>query len=263
MLFEAANALGGQIRIGAVSWRRDLMGIVAWREAELRRLGVSVHTNSYMETADIAALGPDVVILATGGLPQIDLEQGSDLCHATWDVLTGQIPVSGAVLIFDGTGRHPGPLVAELAGDAGADVHYVSIDAQLAEELTYAERLNWKKRFLARGLQPTFEIRLVAVRRKENRLEATLVSQISREETRIVVDQIIVEQGSVPMDQVYFDLRGQSANDGVTELEALAKAAPQPRLRQTGFELHRIGDAVSSRNIHAAVLDAVRICSAL
>jgi len=166
-------------------------------------------------------------------------------------------------LIFDGTGRHPGPLAAEHAKDVGADVHYVTIDAQLAEELTYAERLNWKKRFLQLGLQPTFETRLVAVRRKENRLEASLVNQISREETRIVVDQVIVEQGSVPMDQVYFDLRSQSANDGVTDLEALAEAAPQPRLRQTGFELHRIGDAVASRNIHAAMLDATRICSAL
>jgi hypothetical protein len=65
------------------------------------------------------------------------------------------------------------------------------------------------------------------------------------------------------MDQVYFDLRGQSANDGVTDLEALVNVAPQPRLREEGFELHRIGDAVSSRNIHAAVLDAIRICSAL
>lgn len=262
-LFEAANALGGQIRIGAGSWRRDLMGIVEWREAELRRLGVGVHTDSYMESADIAALEPDVVILATGGLPQIDLEEGGDLCHATWDVLTGQVSLSGVVLIFDGTGRHPGPLTAELARDAGVDVRYVSIDAQLSEELTYAERLNWKKRFLQREIQPTFETRLVAVRRKENRLEASLVSQISREETRIVVDQIVVEQGSVPMDQVYFDLRSHSANDGVTDLEAFAKAAPQPRPRQTGFELHRIGDAVSSRNIHAAMLDAVRICSAL
>jgi 2,4-dienoyl-CoA reductase-like NADH-dependent reductase (Old Yellow Enzyme family) len=262
-LFEAASELGGQIRIGAGSWRRDLMGIVEWREAELRRLGVSVLTNSYMETADIAALEPEVVILATGGLPQIDLKEGGDLCHATWDVLTGQVPLSGVVLIFDGTGRHPGPLAAEHAKDAGADVLYISIDAQLAEELTYAERLSWKKRFLQRGLQPTFETRLVAVRRKENRLEASLANEISREEMRILIDQVIVEQGSVPMDQVYFDLRSQSANDGVTDLEALTKAAPQPRLRQTGFELHRIGDAVSSRNIHAAVLDATRICSAL
>lgn len=263
-LFEAASELGGQIRIGATgSWRRDLMGIVEWREAELNRLGVSVHTNSYMESGDIAALEPDIVILATGGLPQIDLRQGNELCHSAWDVLTGQVPLSGSVLIFDGTGRHPGPLAAEHAKDAGTDVLYVSIDAQLAEELTYAERLRWKKRFLQLGLRPTFETQLVAVKRRENRLEALMVNQITYEETRIVVDQVIIEQGSVPMDQVYFDLRTHSANDGVTDLEALVKAAPQPRPRRSGFELHRIGDAVSSRNIHAAMLDAMRICSAL
>lgn len=263
-LFEAASELGGQIRIGATgSWRRDLMGIVEWREAELRRLGVAVHTNSYMESADIAALEPNVVILATGGLPQIDLREGGELCHSAWDVLTGQVALSGSVLIFDGTGRHPGPLAAEHAKDAAADVLYVSIDAQLAEELTYAERLRWKKRFLQLGLRPIFETPLVAVRRKENRLEASVVNQITYEETRIVVDHVIIEQGSVPMDQVYLDLRSHSANDGVTDLEALVKVAPQPRPHRSGFELHRIGDAVSSRNIHAAVLDAMRICSAL
>jgi len=148
------------------------------------------------------------------------------------------------------------------AGRRAGDIAQL-VGALIPEKLSYAERLNWKKRFLRLGLQPTFETRLVAVRRKENRLEASLVNQISRKEMRIAIDQVIVEQGSVPMDQVYFDLRNQSANDGVTDLDALAKAAPQPRLRQTGFELHRIGDAVSSRNIHAAVLDAMRICSAL
>jgi len=60
------------------------------------------------------------------------------------------------VLIYDGTGRHPGPLAAEQARQAGAEVIYVSIDAQLSEELTYAERLRWKKRFLQIGVKPIF-----------------------------------------------------------------------------------------------------------
>jgi 2,4-dienoyl-CoA reductase-like NADH-dependent reductase (Old Yellow Enzyme family) len=263
-LYEAGSELGGQVRIGATgSWRRDLIGIVEWREAELKRLGVSVHTNAYMESADIAALDPDVAILATGGLPQIDLDEGAELCLNPWDVLAGQVQLSGDVLIYDGTGRHPAPLAAERAREAGAHVAYVSIDAQLSEELTYAERFRWKKRFLQIGVKPVFESRLFAVRRKDNRLEARFVNEISGEVTTLLVDQVVVEQGSIPMDEAYFELRGQSANDGVTDLEAMVKAAPQPRLQQDGFELHRIGDAVSSRNIHAAVLDALRICSAL
>jgi 2,4-dienoyl-CoA reductase-like NADH-dependent reductase (Old Yellow Enzyme family) len=261
---EAAPEFGGQILLGATgSWRRDLMGIVQWRLDELRRLEVPLHANAYMDDADIAALEPDVVILATGGTPNIDLHHGADLCLTCWDVLTGQVALAGDVLIFDGTGRHPGPLAAERAVAKGATVSYVSIDSQLAEEQTYAERLRWKKQFLRLGITPVYETRLIAVERLGNRLRATLVNEISRERSQRLVDHVIVEQGSIPMDDVYRELRGRSANDGVTDLEALVNAAPQPRPRKDGFELHRIGDAISSRNIHAAMLDAMRICSAL
>jgi hypothetical protein len=263
-LYEAAGKFGGQILIGATgSWRRDLMGIVDWRVAELKRLGAELRANAYMEAQDIGALNPDVVILATGGQPQIDLNHGNDLCLNTWDVLTGQASLAGDVLVYDGTGRHPGPLAAERITDMGANVRYVSIDAQLAEELTYAERWRWKSLFLKRGIRPVSETRLVGVVRRDNRLLATLVNEISRDESHVLVDHVVIEQGSVPMDEIYTQMRGWSANCGVSDLEALVKAAPQPRLREEGFELHRIGDAVSSRNIHAAMLDALRLCSPL
>jgi len=263
-VYEAAPAFGGQILIGArASWRRDLTGIVDWRVDQLSRLGVALHTNAYMDDADIVALRPDVVILATGGLPEIDLRRGGELCISAWDAATGQAPLGGDVLVFDGTGRHPGPQAAERAAAKGAKVAYISIDAQLAEELTYAERLRWKKRFLQLGIAPAFETKLVAVERSGNRLLATLVNEISREETRRLADHVIVEQGTQPMNDLFESLRGLSANDGVSDLEALVGAAPQPRLREGAFELHRIGDAVASRNIHAAMLDAMRICSAL
>jgi 2,4-dienoyl-CoA reductase-like NADH-dependent reductase (Old Yellow Enzyme family) len=263
-LYEAAAEFGGQILLGATgSWRRDLIGIVEWRVAELQRLGASLHTNAYMDEQDIAALDPDVVVLATGGLPQIDFDQGADLCESAWDVLSGQTALAGNVLVYDGTGRHPGPLVAERAKQAGANVHYVSIDAQLAEELTYVERLRWKKLFLKFDVLPITETRLIGIERKDNRLLATLVNEISRTVTQVHVDHVVVEQGSIPAGEIYDRLRGRSANDGVTDLAALVNVAPQPRLRKEGFELHRIGDAVASRNIQAAVLDALRICSAL
>lgn len=264
MLYEAASELGGQIRIGATgTWRRDLMGIVEWRRAELTRLDVALRTNAYMDQQAILALNPDVVILATGGLPQIDLRQGSELCLNTWDVLTRHTMLAGDVLVFDGTGRHPGPLAAERVRSMGATVSYVSIDAQLAEELTYAERVRWKRQFLKLGIKPTFETRLLCVERRSNRLLATLVNEISREETQVAVDHVVVDQGTIPVDDIYFQIRRSSVNDGITDLQAMVDAAPQPLPRAGGFELHRIGDAVSSRNIHAAMLDALRICSAL
>jgi hypothetical protein len=67
------------------------------------------------------------------------------------------------------------------------------------------------------------------------------------------------------MTELFDSLRAKSANDGVTEIDALLARQPQlPALPQAGaFELHRIGDAVTSRNVHGAIYDALRLCSAL
>lgn len=264
-LYEAGPGLGGQIRIGSTgSWRRDLMGIVDWRVSELERLGVAVHVNNYMEADEIAALAPDVVLVATGGWPQIDIEEGEDLCVSTWDALNGDTPVSGKVLVFDGTGRHPAPLVVDrMAAEATTDLVYLSVDAELAQELTYVERYRWKKRFLELELHPEYECRLQSVRRMGDQLEATYRNEISRDTTSVTVDHVVVEQGTVPIDELYQELRERASNRGITDLEAFVEAAPQPASGNEGFELHRIGDAVSSRNVHAAVLDASRICNRL
>ena len=37
----------------------------------------------------------------------------------------------------------------------------------------------------------------------------------------------------------------------------------EPAADGGGFQLFRIGDAVSSRNVHAAILDAFRLCRVL
>ncbi|WP_234835864.1 hypothetical protein [Sinorhizobium meliloti] len=61
------------------------------------------------------------------------------------------------------------------------------------------------------------------------------------------------------MNDLFDELRAFSANDGVTEIESLIGPAPLRGRRISGFELHRIGDAVSSRSVHAAMLDALRL----
>lgn len=262
-LHEAASDLGGQVILAATgSWRRDLMGLIEWRVDELERLGVTVHTNSYVESEDIALMQPDVVIMATGGLPQVDLDAGSEHANATWDLLAGQQKLTGDVLVFDGTGRHPAPLAAEALAVGGANVLYFSIDQVLAEELTYSERLRWKQKFLAQKIKPTFESRLISVQPYNNRLEARVLNELTHEVTVVHVDHVVVEQGSLPMTEGFEALRERSSNQGVTDLHALVALQPQPTLT-SGYELHRIGDAVSSRNIQAALLDAVRIASVL
>jgi hypothetical protein len=66
-------------------------------------------------------------------------------------------------------------------------------------------------------------------------------------------------------DELYFELVPASSNGGAVDHPALLDVRPQPVAGRGdgGFQLFRIGDAVASRNIHAAVYDALRLCLAV
>ncbi|HVM77587.1 MAG TPA: NADH:flavin oxidoreductase [Stellaceae bacterium] len=260
-LFEAGERLGGQVLLAArASWRKDIVGIVDWRRRELERLSVDMRLGTFAERADVLRESPDVVIVATGGTPDIQWIPGADRCTSVWDAIGASAPLANDIIVYDGTGRHPAPQAAELALAQGRRVQLVSIDAQLAQELTYAERAIWKKRAYELGLRTLFDHEIEKVERRGNRLVATFRNLMTRDTIELSAEQVIVERGTLPADQLYRELRAESANDGVTDLDALIGGKPQPRTQAGSFELHRIGDAVASRNIHSAVLDALRLC---
>jgi hypothetical protein len=79
------------------------------------------------------------------------------------------------------------------------------------------------------------------------------------------VDHVVVEHGTLPNDELYFDLVPFSRNLGAVDHAQLLAVRPQSIRTNPagGFDLFRIGDAVASRNIHAATYDALRLCSAI
>jgi hypothetical protein len=68
-----------------------------------------------------------------------------------------------------------------------------------------------------------------------------------------------VNNGAQPLDDLYFELKAQSRNKGAVDYDALTDAHPQSEIEGDGFLLYRIGDAVATRNVHAAVFDALRL----
>jgi N-methyl-L-proline demethylase len=90
-LIEAADKPGGQIRLAVqVKRRAEIIGIVDWRMSEIERLGANVRFNTYAEADDVRALEPDVVVVATGGLPGGHaIEEGGELAVTSWDILAG------------------------------------------------------------------------------------------------------------------------------------------------------------------------------
>ena len=73
VVLEAGDAAGGQIRLASSSpRRRDLIGIIDWRLAECKHFDVDVRYNTYAEADDVLAEDPDVVVVATGGIPNTE-----------------------------------------------------------------------------------------------------------------------------------------------------------------------------------------------
>jgi hypothetical protein len=62
---------------------------------------------------------------------------------------------------------------------------------------------------------------------------------------------------------LYFDLKDGSRNRGEIDQTALIECRPQETATNPAgkYQLFRVGDAVASRNIHAAIYDSLRLCS--
>ena len=263
VLFEAGDRPGGQVRVAAgLARRREILGIIDWRVAQCGKYEVSLRTNTYAEAADVLAENPDVVIIATGGVPNLGfLDAGEDLATSGWDVLTGAAKPEGSVIVYDDNGAHPGVSVAEFSARAGAKVEFVTPERSLAPDVGSTSFPPYLRAFSAHGVTTTLNLRLEKIGREGNRLVATFLDEYGAKRVEKTADRVIVEHGALPADELYFALRPGSRNLGEVDYAALVAPRPQvvERNRDGTYDLYRIGDAIASRNIHAAIYDALRL----
>jgi 2,4-dienoyl-CoA reductase-like NADH-dependent reductase (Old Yellow Enzyme family)/thioredoxin reductase len=269
-VLEAADRPGGQVLLASSSARRrDLAGIVDWRLAEAKHTGVDFRFGVYAEPASVLELEPDVVVVATGGVPDRSfLPVGQDLVLDTWDVMggTGRVRPGERVLVFDDHGGEPALDAAELLARLGAQVELVTPERMVGVSVGSMNSPAYLRSFAEHDVRLTLARRLAGVRRGEqSRLVATLSSDYAEVSIERAVDHVVVEHGTVPNDELYHALAPGSVNLGEVDHAALLAGAPQNvRTHPEGrYQLFRVGDAVTSRNIHAAVLDSLRLCTAL
>ena len=262
-VFEAAPHPGGQVRLAAQDGRRkELIGIIDWRMARCEAKGVTFRFNAYAEESDVMALDPDIVLIATGGLPDAEvLEEGNDLVVSSWDILSGDAKPASNVLLFDDNGAHPGMQAASLIAKAGAQLEVVTPERFFAPEIGGLNHAAYAEILDRAGARVTINSRLVGARRSGNGLTALVGSDYSDVVREREVDQIVVEHGTLPLDDLYFALKPMSKNLGEMDYAALVAGRGQAidTNPDATFRLFRIGDAVASRNIHAAIYDALRL----
>lgn len=262
-VFEAAPDPGGQVRLTAQSpRRREMMSIIDWRMAQCLKGDVKFHFNTYAELADVRALDPDVVIIASGGMPDTEvLEAGNELVVSTWDILSGDVKPGRDVLVYDDAGDHVGLQAAEKILETGAKVEIMTPDRSFAPEVMGMNLVPYMRAMQDKDVTFTVTYRLKAVKAEGNRLSAEIGSDYSDMMTQRSFDQIIVNHATLPLDDLYFELKPLSSNLGAVDHQALVNGMPQELApNEAGdFKLYRIGDAVAARNTHAAIYDALRL----
>jgi 2,4-dienoyl-CoA reductase-like NADH-dependent reductase (Old Yellow Enzyme family)/thioredoxin reductase len=265
VVFEAQPDPGGQVRLTArTPRRREMISIIDWRMAQCAARDVVFHFNTWAEVADVTALSPDVVIIATGGMPNIELfETGQDATNVvtSWDIIAGDVKPAQNVLIYDESGDHPAMQAAEIAAVAGAKVEIMTPDRTFAPDIMAMNLVPYMRSLQDKDVTFTVTRRLLGVTRSGNKLTATIGTDYSDFTDQKDYDQVIVNYGTLPLDDLYFDLKPLSLNQGMVDYDALIEGAPQTVTQndEGAFQLFRIGDAVSARNTHAAIYDALRL----
>jgi 2,4-dienoyl-CoA reductase-like NADH-dependent reductase (Old Yellow Enzyme family)/thioredoxin reductase len=259
VVYEAAREPGGQILLTARSRaRQEMIGIIDWRMAQCNARGVQFHFETFAEADEVLAERPDVVIIATGGSPHTDvLKTGNDLVVSSWDILSGGVKPGANVLLFDDAGDHAALQAAQVIAESGAKLEVMTPDRSFAPEVMAMTLVPYMRALQKLAVTFTVTFRLEEVTRDGGELLAIVGSDYGgvRKERR--VDQVVINHGTLPNDEIYFALKPRSSNAGAVDYSRLIAGVAQPQ--GAAFQLFRIGDAVSARNTHAAVYDALRL----
>ena len=264
-VFEKAGSLGGQITAASKAPARDqIAGITRWFVLELKRLKVDVRLNVEADAQTVQGLNPDIVILANGGTPYLDQYPGwhadEGLVVSTHDILLGRVETKHNVLVFDVTSQFAGATCADFIANRGSLVEIVTPDLHVAEGMGGTTVPVYNKRLSEKDVIFTPNMFLHDVYKEGDKLIAVLENEYTGVQEERVVDQIVVENGVRPNEDLYYALKEGSRNKGQVDLDRLFAAEPQPEIPGDGFLLYRVGESISPRDIHGSIYDSLRLC---
>jgi 2,4-dienoyl-CoA reductase-like NADH-dependent reductase (Old Yellow Enzyme family) len=137
VLLEARDKPGGALALWADLPQREVFHeAISWWQRELARLGVAVRYHKAATEEDILAEEPLAVIIATGArysrggrsaFLDIDIPgHDRDFVYRPDEVLLGQVPPVGRIVVLDGEGLHASAGIAEMLASRGGSVEYVT-----------------------------------------------------------------------------------------------------------------------------------------
>lgn len=139
VLAEQSNELGGQMLLAkAPPDRGDISLLIDYLKGNLKKRGVEVRLSEKVTAETVAKVAPDVVVIATGGVPMIPKTLNNDRTISAWELLqqseikTARYLIVGGGLVgcetADLLSENPEnkvvivEMMSEIARDAGSDI---------------------------------------------------------------------------------------------------------------------------------------------
>jgi hypothetical protein len=241
-LAEAHPRLGGTVElIRNAPNLRIVADIASWLESEVYRLGVSVALSTYIEAEEVLAQQPDAVIVATGAIAQLDgaqvaspaerpvIDAGARVLSSIELLAMTRAELGDSALVLDELGHYEAIACAEYLLDRGVAVTFVTRHAQFAPIIENAlrsfpslERLYGKGAF-----RVVTRAQLVSVHPGEAGIRALESARIER----VAADSVALVTYKRSNDALFHALEGRVAS------------------------VQRVGDALSARDLQAAIRD--------
>jgi 2,4-dienoyl-CoA reductase-like NADH-dependent reductase (Old Yellow Enzyme family)/thioredoxin reductase len=236
-LAEEHAELGGLMRLAARAPGRAEVGeIIAFLSGALTALDVDVRTGQAVDRHLLDAVRPEVVVLASGSLPDIPIIKGFSQSTmevtSVVEVMEGVLPAGKRVIVLGG--GQAALMLADFLAEKGREVVVVNRKGHFAEEMASNDRFYLRERLKKAGVRLIKNVVVAAVEADGLRLR-------TREalETLAGFDALVVAEGM------------RAVRDARQLLEGC------------GATLHIVGDAKSPRNLMLAISEGEELAREL
>jgi 2,4-dienoyl-CoA reductase-like NADH-dependent reductase (Old Yellow Enzyme family) len=239
LLCEASERLGGQALLAQLlPGRAEFGGIVTNLAREVELAGATVRTRTRVDRALVEAEKPDVVIVATGAEPYVPEFEGRDSAHVvtTWQVLKGEANVGSSVVVADWRSDWIGMGVAEKLARDGCRVKLCVDALHAGQRVPFYVRDSWSGILHKLGVEVVPYARLFGVD-----------------------GETVYFQHATSGEPMIFE----DVNTLVTSLGHKRVASLEDELDDWTGELHLIGDCATPRTAEEAVLEGLKVATAI